>query len=263
MTVPIDPPPTLVPSTLTPAPGTPLTVTLSNGFGGSGDWLAFAATGSVNASYVSFAYVGTGVTNRTWTFTTPNLPGTYEFRLFLEQHLYAPRDESGGDHRREQSAADLARQHRRQRDVGGGGASLTATLTNAPGGQYRLDGAGVDDAGNTSYVQFIYVGAGVTTKTWTVTAPSTAGSYEFRLFANNGYTRLATSPTVVVSAGSSNPPPTSPASIDRERDECRARRGCDRHAHERAGRPVRLARARVDVSGQHKLHHASPTSARA
>jgi hypothetical protein len=41
------------------------------------------------------------------------------------------------------------------------------------------------------------VGSGVTAKTWTVTVPS-PGTYEFRLFLNNGYTRAATSPTITV-----------------------------------------------------------------
>jgi len=213
VTVPIDPPPTLVPSTLTAAPGTPLTVTLSNGYGGSGDWLSFAATGSVNASYVTFVYVGAGITNRTWTFTTPNLPGTYEFRLFSNNTYTrlatSPVVTIGANNPPPTSPANIAV----SATTVAPGASLTATLTNAPGGQYDWMALASTTAANTSYVQFIYVGAGVTTKTWTVTAPSTAGSYEFRLFANNGYTRLATSPTVVVSAGTSNPPPTSPASI--------------------------------------------------
>ena len=38
------------------------------------------------------------------------------------------------------------------------------------------------------------MGAGVTTRTWTV--PVGAGTWQFRLFINNGYTRIATSPTV-------------------------------------------------------------------
>jgi hypothetical protein len=42
------------------------------------------------------------------------------------------------------------------------------------------------------------VGSGVSTRTWTVTMPSTPGTYEFRLFLNNGYTRGATSPPVTV-----------------------------------------------------------------
>ena len=40
----------------------------------------------------------------------------------------------------------------------------------------------------------------MTNRTWTVTMPSTAGQYEFRLFPNNGYTLAATSPVVRVDA---------------------------------------------------------------
>jgi hypothetical protein len=42
------------------------------------------------------------------------------------------------------------------------------------------------------------VGSGVTARDWTVTMPSAPGTYEFRLFLNNGYTRAATSPPVTV-----------------------------------------------------------------
>jgi hypothetical protein len=57
-------------------------VTLTNGLGGTTDWLAFAPVGAANNSYVQFTYVGAGVTTRTWTVTMPSTPGTYEFRLF-------------------------------------------------------------------------------------------------------------------------------------------------------------------------------------
>ena len=78
------------------------------------------------------------------------------------------------------------------------GAAVTVTLTNSPGGSADWLAFAQVSAPNTSYIRFTYVGAGMTTKTWTVTAPTTPGSYEFRLFLNNGYTRAATSPTVVV-----------------------------------------------------------------
>src|SRR4029077_19027509 len=61
-------------------------------------------------------------------------------------------------------------------------------------------------APNTSYLQWNYVGASVTTRTWTVNMPTTAGTYEFRLFLNNGSTRAATSPPITVAAGP-NPAP--------------------------------------------------------
>ena len=69
-------------STTTAARGTPVTVTLTNGYGGATDWLALAQTGTPNTSYIQYSYVGANVTTRTWTFTMPNTPGTYEFRLF-------------------------------------------------------------------------------------------------------------------------------------------------------------------------------------
>jgi hypothetical protein len=65
------------------AAGTPITVTLTNGAGGSADWLAFALSSAPDTSYVQYVYVGGGVTSRTWTVTAPSTPGEYEFRLFL------------------------------------------------------------------------------------------------------------------------------------------------------------------------------------
>jgi len=79
----ITPPPVLAVSAATVPTGTSVTVTLTNGTGGYGDWLAFAAAGAANSTYTQFTYVGTGVTTRTWTVTTPLTPGVYEFRLFL------------------------------------------------------------------------------------------------------------------------------------------------------------------------------------
>ena len=53
---------------------------------------------------------------------------------------------------------------------------------------------------DTTYSRWTYVGAGVTTRTWIVTVPTTPGQYEIRLFLNGGYTRAATSPAFAVTA---------------------------------------------------------------
>ncbi len=262
--------------------GTSVTVTLTNGPGGAGDWLAFAQTTAPNVSYTSFVYVGAGLTTRTWT-VTPTAAGTYEFRLFLNNgytraatspavtvtapdpsgpvitSLSPNRATAGGaaftltvngtgfvaastvrwngsdrattfvsntQLRASISAADIAAVGTALVTVAspapGGtssavpftispaptltvsattvapGASITVTLNNGPGGQFDWLGFAATSAPNTSYLTFVYVGAGVTTRTWTVTAPATPGTYEFRLFLNNGYTRAATSPTVTV-----------------------------------------------------------------
>ncbi len=75
--------------------------------------------------------------------------------------------------------------------------AISVTLTNGTGNPTDWLGLAETGAPDTSYLQFVYVGAG-TTRTWNFTVPATLGTYEVRLFANNGYTRLATSPAITV-----------------------------------------------------------------
>src|SRR5205823_4793723 len=86
------------------------------------------------------------------------------------------------------------------------GGSETAMLTNGFGGIADWIALAATSAPDTNYLQYVYVGSGVTTRTWTVTMPTAPGTYEVRLFLNNGYTRVATSPTITVT-GSTAPPP--------------------------------------------------------
>src|SRR6185436_1979567 len=79
----ITPLPSLSVSSTTVAGGSPVTVTLSNGYGGAWDWLALAAVGSPDTTNVDWTYVGSGVTTRTWTATPPLSGGSFEFRLFV------------------------------------------------------------------------------------------------------------------------------------------------------------------------------------
>jgi|GEM_PF-2163438 len=81
----------------------------------------------------------------------------------------------------------------------------TITLTwSAPSSRstHRLDWISIFKVGdaNTSYGTWRYT-SGTTTGTFTVTAPRTLGTYEFRYLTDNGYTAVATSNPVVVSTG--------------------------------------------------------------
>jgi subtilisin family serine protease len=198
------PPPTLTVNTTTAVPGTQVTVTLTNGLGGSTDWLAFAPTGAANSSYVQFTYVGAGVTQRTWTVTMPQAAGTYEFRLFKQASFVriatSPSITSPGWTPPPPSLAVSAA------TVAAGG-SVTVTLTNGTGGATDWIALAATGASDGTYLQSTIVGTGVTTRTWTVTMPQTAGTYEFRLFKDSSFLRLATSPTVTVQAV---PPPSDP-----------------------------------------------------
>ena len=285
----IDPPATLVPSALVVGPGSPVTVTLTNGYGGSSDWLALAATGSVNTSYITWTWVGAGVTDRTWMVSMPTTAGTYEFRLFVNNARAATSAPvtvdptlnpvptvtslspasaiagtaaftitvngrgfvassqvrwngsarttsfvSSAQLRATVNASDIVSAGTAQVTVlnpepGGGvsapaaftissapilsvsattvtaGTSITVTLTNGLGGGSDWLAFAASSASNASFLQYTYVGAGVTTRTWTVTAPATTGTYEFRLFLNNSYTRAATSPPITVEPSTTPP----------------------------------------------------------
>jgi hypothetical protein len=194
------PAPVLTVGATTALAGSNVTVTLTNGLGGSLDWLAFAQVGAASNNYVQFTYVGTGVTTRTWTVTAPSTSGVYEFRLFRQ----------GSYVRAATSPAVTIEVAPPVLTVSAtsvtGGQSVTVTLTNGQGGSQDWLSFGATGASDNGYLQFIYVGAGVTTRTWTVTAPGTVGTYEFRLYKQGSFVRLATSPTVTVTG----PPPPSP-----------------------------------------------------
>ena len=271
-------------NTTSVAPGGSATVTLTNGLGGSTDWLVLAAVGAPDSSVLQWTYVGAGVTSRAWTVTMPAAAGNYEFRLFLNggytraatsapvtvgrapatltvntasvaarrighrdpgrrtwridrlagarpgrraelerpavdlrrrrrEDAHLDRDDADGrgtvripsvPERRLHARGHEPRRHRpppaltvSATTVSPGGA-VTATLTGAGGGSYDWLVLAPAGSANSTVLQWTYVGAGVTTRTWTVTMPATAGQYEFRLFLNGGYTRAATSPPVTV-----------------------------------------------------------------
>jgi uncharacterized protein YegP (UPF0339 family) len=206
-TVPAPPPPTLTVSATTVPAGGQVTVTLTNGPGGATDWLGFTGVGTPDGSgqYLQWVYVGAGITTRTWTVTVPNTPGQYEVRLFLYGG-YTPLVKSpavtvtappppppGSTPTLTVSAATVPP-----------GGQVTVTLANGPGGAQDWLAFAAVGAPPNSYLQWVYVGASVTTRTWTVTAPTAPGQYEFRLFLNNGYTLAATSPAVTVTTPSSS-----------------------------------------------------------
>ena len=85
-------------------------------------------------------------------------------------------------------------------------APVNLTLTGGLGGSSDWIALEPVGAADTSYVSWFYVGSGVTSHTWSVAMPATAGTYEFRLFLNGGYTRASTSPAITVTQAP-NPAP--------------------------------------------------------
>ena len=199
-------PPTLTPSTTTAAPGASVTVTLEGGLGGSGDWLALAPVGSSAASYLTFTKVGAGVTTRDWTVAMPQTAGQYEFRLFLDngyvQAAASPPITVETPPPPEPTTPTLTP----STTTAEPGASVTVTLEGGSGDAGDWLALAPVGSSAASYLAFTKVGAGITTRDWTVTMPQTEGQYEFRLFINNGYVQVAASAPITVET----PPPPEP-----------------------------------------------------
>jgi hypothetical protein len=88
------------------------------------------------------------------------------------------------------------------------GGTITVTVANGPGSPTDWVALAPTTAPDTTYLDWKYLndstippGAGLTSATVHLTAPSTSGTYEVRFFANFGFTRLATSSPITVQAG--------------------------------------------------------------
>ena len=58
-------------------------MTLTNGPGGIGEFVALANVNDPASSFIDYTYVSWGASNFDWTVTLPTAPGDYEFRLYL------------------------------------------------------------------------------------------------------------------------------------------------------------------------------------
>jgi hypothetical protein len=122
----------------------------------------------------------------------PAAAGTYEFRLFANGYTRLATSPAVNVTAAAPAALSVSASSVT------GGSPVTVTLTNSPGGATDWLALASTSAPNNNYLQWVYVGAGVTNRTWTVNMPAAAGTYEFRLFLNNAYVRAATSPAVTV-----------------------------------------------------------------
>ncbi len=181
-------------------PNESIIATFSGGSVINNAWIGFYNADASDSQYRTWEYVSG--TSGTYTIAAPNEPGTYQIRLFMDfgytrigisqnitVSLFTPTLSTSAS-----SALP--------------GGKVTAyysnasTLSNAWIGLYRT---GAED---TAYIMWDYTD-GNTSGSYEVTLPSETGTYEFRIFNDFGYTRLATSSPIVV--GSTVVPTTTPA----------------------------------------------------
>ncbi|HEX6161865.1 MAG TPA: S8 family serine peptidase [Vicinamibacterales bacterium] len=87
------------------------------------------------------------------------------------------------------------------------GGTINFTVSNGPGNATDWVSLALANAGDATPIRWMYLngqttppGSGSTNSSLSFPAPATPGQYNVRLFANNTYTKVATSPTVVVAS---------------------------------------------------------------
>ena len=160
--------------------------------GNAKDWIAIAAAGSPNNSYLSYVYTG-GQTSGTATFTAPPNAGSYVARAFPNDTFTllvqsAPFTVTAPSVTIATDQSSYAT-----------GATVTVTYAGLPGNPKDWIGIAPAGSSNASFVAYVYTG-GHTSGTAILTAPLTGGSYVARAFPNDTFTLLAESAPFTVMA---------------------------------------------------------------
>jgi len=194
----------LAASPSTGVPGQPATVTVSGGPANRMDWVGLFAAGAADTAYLDWKYLngfrtapGAGLANATITFALPGTAGTYEFRLF---------DDNGFNRRATSPPVTVSGAQpvvAVNPTTVGPAQTVVVTVSGGPGN--RGDWVGLYASGGTSYLDWKYLSnsrsypaSGLPAATLTFTMPPAPGTYTFRLYANDGFTLVATSPAVTV-----------------------------------------------------------------
>jgi hypothetical protein len=157
------------------------------------DWIALAAFGAPNTKYLAYTYTS-GAASGSAKLVVPagTPPGEYELRLFSNDgfvrlatsHLTVTHPTARITHDKLHTDFVAALP----------GSQMTVTWNGipAPSGSdwFGLFALGAQD---TEYVGYAYTSASSGSRSFTIPATTTPGRYELRLFADDGYTRLAVS----------------------------------------------------------------------
>ena len=184
-----------------------VTAAVTNGPGGTADWVALYAAGAPNGSYQQWYYLNgqqsppaSGLTVANIVFTAPAGNGTYEVRLFADGGFTLLSQTSF-------TVSNAAPQISRDLPSVAPGTIITASVANGPGNATDWIALAPVGAAFGGYVDWRYLngqqtppGAGSNSATVPFTAPNTPGTYELRFYANNSATLLAASSSFTVSA---------------------------------------------------------------
>jgi hypothetical protein len=202
------------PAPTTATAGGTITVAVSGGPGNPTDWVGFYLVGGADGAHLDWRYLNgatvapaTGLAVATLSFLAPVTPGDYEFRLLLNNG-YGRVATSGAVTVVPSPAALTINGTAPPTAVTvGAGSTVAVGVTDGPANPGDWVGLYTANTPDSAYVTWRYLNgittvpaAGTAAASLNIGVPTSAGSFEFRFFAANGYTRLATSTTMVVSS---------------------------------------------------------------
>jgi hypothetical protein len=214
--------PSLTISATSAAPGASVTVVVKNGPANARDWVGLTLASDSDQNLIQWKYLNNtqtapalGVGAATLTFSMPPSQGVYQFRFFANDNF--TRLAKSAD----VTVAGAAAPSVARPSITVSGTSVAANarvsvvVANGPGNSTDWVALAPVSGPNNQYLQWKYLNnsqatppAGITAATLTFDMPSSSGVYEFRLFAGNGFTRLADSADVTVTAPVSQPSTT-------------------------------------------------------
>lgn len=205
--------------------GSDAVVSVSAGPANATDWVGLYVQGSGDGAYVDWRYLSgttlapaTGVVAATLHFAMPTMVGTYEFRFFAD-NAFGRLTTSGAVTVTPSPARISVNGILPPADVVvRPGATATVQVTGGPANTTDWIALAARGSANRSYLAWKYLNGvttpptqGVSGATLSFNVPTGSGNYEFRLFANDGFQRLATSGNVI--ARRKNPTPPTVTSI--------------------------------------------------
>ena len=194
---------TITVASTTVAPGGVIQFTISGGPGNQKDWVALFDASAPDTSFLDWKYLNgsrtaptTGVTGATLQFTAPTTPGTYNIRFFAN---------NGFTKLATSVTISVCPCITVASTTVAPGAAINFTISGGPANPKDWVALFATGANDSSYIQWKYLNGsttapatGVSSATLQFTAPTTPGTYNIRFFADNGFTRLATSVTITV-----------------------------------------------------------------
>ena len=161
------------------------------------DWVGLYRTGTADTAFLSYQYLS-AANSGTMNFAAPVTPGGYEFRCFLNNGFTRVVTSNAINVSSSGSAVTVLAT---PSSVGPGAVVTVNWTSGAVRAANDWIGLYAQGAADTNFISFQYIGAPGNAGSKTFTMPARNGTYEFRYFLTDSYSKAGTSNAVTLSGG--------------------------------------------------------------